>query len=57
VVSYWTLLSLLTVPLALGLLKRVRTEEGRALNPVLGETARLELIFGVLFALGLVLPG
>lgn len=53
VVSFWTLLSWLTLPLAVGLWRRVRTEEGRALNPVLGETARLELLFGVLFAAGL----
>ncbi len=51
------LLSLLTIPVGLGLFKRVRTQEGRALNPVLGETARLELIFGVVFAVGLALGG
>jgi 1,4-dihydroxy-2-naphthoate octaprenyltransferase len=51
----WVLISLLTIPVGLGLFRRVRKENGRALNPVLGETARLELLFGVLFAVGLAL--
>jgi hypothetical protein len=33
--------------------------EGRALNPLLGQTARLLLLFAILFALGIILgaPG
>ena len=53
--SFWVLLCFLTAPVAVGLLHRVRTEEGKALNPVLGETARLELFYGILFAVGLVI--
>jgi hypothetical protein len=33
----------------------VAREEGPALNPALGGTGRLELVFSVLFAAGLVL--
>lgn len=53
--SYWVLLSLVTVPLAFVLLQRVRTVEGRALNPVLAGTARLCLFFAVAYAVGIVL--
>lgn len=55
--SYFVLLPWISVPIALGLNRRIRTTEGRPLNPVLGETARLELIYGVLFAIGLIVPG
>lgn len=51
----FTLLPLLSVPLAAPLLLRVAREEGPALNPALGGTGRLELVFSVLFAAGLVL--
>ncbi len=48
------LLPLLTIPLALPLLRTVRTfDEPRQLNPVLKATARLALVHGVLFAIGL----
>ncbi|NJD30928.1 MAG: 1,4-dihydroxy-2-naphthoate polyprenyltransferase [Gammaproteobacteria bacterium] len=49
----WILLPWLSVPLALGLAKRMRAEHGLALNGCLVQTARLEVVFGVLFALGL----
>jgi 1,4-dihydroxy-2-naphthoate octaprenyltransferase len=49
------LLPLLSLPLAGSLLRAVRREEGRALNPLLGKTARLLLIFAILFALGIAL--
>ena len=49
------LLPLLTLPVGLGLLKRVATTEGAALNPVLGQTARLLLLYSALMAVGLVL--
>ncbi len=49
-----SLLPLLTVPLALPLLRTVRTfQDPRALNPVLKGTARLVLAYGLLFAVGL----
>lgn len=53
--SAWVLLPWLSLPLAALLLKQVRTLEGRALNQVLGHTARLELVYGALLALGLAL--
>ncbi len=53
--SFWILLPLLSIPLAVPLLRAVRTVEGRPLNPVLAGTARLSLVFGLLFALGMVI--
>lgn len=49
----WVLLSMLSAPAVVRPLQRVRREHGAALNPALGETARLQLVFGILFALGL----
>ena len=46
------LLVLLSAPLAFSANRKVRTLEGKALNPLLGETARLEALYGVLFAIG-----
>jgi 1,4-dihydroxy-2-naphthoate octaprenyltransferase len=52
------LLPLLVAPLALPLLRTVRTfTEPRQLNPVLKATARLALIHGLLFAAGLAVAG
>jgi 1,4-dihydroxy-2-naphthoate octaprenyltransferase len=53
--SAWLLLPLLASPLAADPLRRMRRSDGAALNPALGATARLLLVFGVLFALGLAL--
>jgi 1,4-dihydroxy-2-naphthoate polyprenyltransferase len=53
--SAWVLLALLSLPLVPPLFRRLRGERGRALNGVLAGTARLELIYGLLFALGLAL--
>jgi 1,4-dihydroxy-2-naphthoate polyprenyltransferase len=55
--SVWVLLALLSLPLVPPLLRRLRGERGRALNGVLAGTARLELVYGLLFALGLALGG
>jgi len=49
----WVLLPWLSLPLALKLAARMRHERGLALNGCLVRTARLEVVFGVLFALGL----
>lgn len=49
------LLALLSFPLAIGPLRDVLGKEGAALNPTLGSTARLQLVFGLLFSLGLLL--
>jgi len=52
------LLPLLTIPLAAPLLRIVRTfAEPRRLNPVLKGTARLALVHGLLFAIGLAIGG
>lgn len=51
----WVFLPLLSAPLAVPPLKRMLNEQGAALNPALGGTARLQLVFGLLFALGLYL--
>ena len=52
------LLPLLAAPLALPLWRTVRTfTEPRELNAVLRDTARLSLIFGILFAVGLAIAG
>lgn len=52
----WFLLPLITAPLAISLLRAVLGGvTGRDLNPVLGRTGRLLLLFGVLLATGLVL--
>jgi 1,4-dihydroxy-2-naphthoate octaprenyltransferase len=49
----WALLPWLSLPLALRLARRMRHERGLALNGCLVGTARLEVVFGLLFAIGL----
>jgi 1,4-dihydroxy-2-naphthoate octaprenyltransferase len=51
----WVMLPWLSLPLALRLAARMRHERGLALNGCLVRTARLEVVFGLLFALGLAL--
>jgi 1,4-dihydroxy-2-naphthoate octaprenyltransferase len=52
----WVLLPLLSLPLALTLVKRVRAGlSGRDLNPLLARTGQLLLVFGVLLAAGLLM--
>lgn len=53
--SLAVLLPLVTSPLAVALTRAVARERGRALNPLLGATARLVFLFGVLFAIGIAL--
>ena len=54
VAQWWVLLPWLSLPLAGALAQTVlRGAEGRALNPVLKRTGQLVLVFGLLFALGL----
>jgi 1,4-dihydroxy-2-naphthoate octaprenyltransferase len=48
------LLPLITLPFAVRLARRVGHERGRALNPLLKQTAMLLLAYGVLFSIGLV---
>jgi 1,4-dihydroxy-2-naphthoate octaprenyltransferase len=47
------LLAIVSLPVALKTERAVAATEGRALNPLLAATAKLLLLFGVLFALGL----
>jgi len=44
---------LLTLPIGVALWRRLATEEGRPLNSVLAQTARLLVLHGVLFTAGL----
>lgn len=45
-------LPLASLPLAVALVRRLRRDEGMALNPALGEAARLQLAFATLLVLG-----
>ena len=51
------LLPLLALPLARTPLRRIRGASGGALNPALGETARLLLAWGLLFSAGVLVGG
>jgi 1,4-dihydroxy-2-naphthoate octaprenyltransferase len=54
--SPWVMLPWLTLPQALRLTRTMRdTTEGRALNRALAATANLDLVFSLLFAMGLLL--
>lgn len=55
--GWWVLLALGSIPAALPLWQIVSKQEGRILNKALGGTAQLELIYGILFALGMLLTG
>ena len=51
----WTALAWLTLPVAVDLARRVWHGEGATLNPVLGETARLAVLFAIPFSIGMML--
>jgi 1,4-dihydroxy-2-naphthoate polyprenyltransferase len=51
--SAWALLPLLTLPIAVALIRTVFSVEGRPLNRALAGTGRLHLLFGVLLTIGL----
>ena len=51
------LLPLATLPLAVGLVRAVARERGRALNALLGRTARLLFLTGILLAVGIAFGG
>jgi 1,4-dihydroxy-2-naphthoate octaprenyltransferase len=53
--SIWLLLPWLTLPVAVLLLRTVFTQEGRPLNRALAGTGRLHMLFGLLWAVGIVL--
>ncbi len=50
----WVMLTWLSLPLAIPLLKLIFTTTGRRLNQALAGTARLELIYGLLLSAGLI---
>jgi 1,4-dihydroxy-2-naphthoate octaprenyltransferase len=52
----WILLPLASLPLAAGSVRLMLTASGRELNPGLGKTAVLALVFSLLLALGLAAP-
>ncbi len=53
--SAWSLLPLLTLPLAFKLMAQVKVRTGQQLNGVLAGTAGLLVVFGILTAVGLIL--
>lgn len=54
--SVYICLPLISLPWAVWLSKQVASRRGAPLNPILAGTAKLLLIFGVLFAAGLMFP-
>jgi 1,4-dihydroxy-2-naphthoate octaprenyltransferase len=52
--SLWVLLTWLSIPLAISLTRLIFSQSGRPLNAGLAGTARLELLYGVLFSLGMI---
>lgn len=50
----WVMLAWLSIPLAVSLWRQILAEKGRALNVALAGTARLELVYGVLLSVGLI---
>ncbi|MEM7345385.1 MAG: 1,4-dihydroxy-2-naphthoate polyprenyltransferase [Chloroflexota bacterium] len=55
--SFWVLLSWLSLLLTIPLANLMLNEKGRPLNAALAGTARLELVYGLLFSIGLVVGG
>lgn len=55
--SFWVLLTWLSVPVALKLIRMIVYEKGSALNKALAGTGQLELIYSLLFSGGLVATG
>jgi 1,4-dihydroxy-2-naphthoate octaprenyltransferase len=53
--GFWWFLPWATLPLAWLLVRQLRGRTGRALNATLAGTARLELLFGILFAASIIL--
>jgi len=54
-VSWWVVLTWLSMPIAVPQIRRILTEKGRPLNQALAGSAQLELVYSVLFAIGLIL--
>ncbi|MEM8532643.1 MAG: 1,4-dihydroxy-2-naphthoate polyprenyltransferase [Chloroflexota bacterium] len=54
-ISPWSLLVWLTLPLAIAQVRLVSTASGRTLNQSLKKTGQIHMLFGILFAIGLML--
>lgn len=54
--SWWLVLTWLSAPLAVAVCRVVLREEGRPLNRALAMTGLLELVFALLYAVGLAIP-
>ncbi len=52
--SYWSLLVLFSIPIAIPLVKSVLQDQGKKLNLTLAGTGKLTLIFSCLYSLGLI---
>jgi 1,4-dihydroxy-2-naphthoate octaprenyltransferase len=55
--NYFILLPIITVPIAMGLIRDIKIKTGRELNKTLALSGKFMLMFGVLFSLGLLLEG
>lgn len=53
--SAWCLLSLLSIPLAVGMVRKLYASEGRELNMVLAGTGKVLTVHGLLFSAGLII--
>ncbi|NTU54368.1 MAG: 1,4-dihydroxy-2-naphthoate polyprenyltransferase, partial [Chlorobiaceae bacterium] len=53
--TVWCLLSLLSLPLAIGMVKTLYRSEGRELNAVLAGTGKVLTVHGALLSVGLVI--
>lgn len=54
---WWSMLTWLSLPVAIRNIRIVLTDKGRPLNTALGGTGQLALIFGVLFLAGMIAAG
>lgn len=53
--SFWILLPLVTVPLAISLIRDIYVKQGAPLNETLAGTGRLELMYGICYSAGYIL--
>lgn len=55
--TFWVMLTWLSLPMLRPLIQLIMNEKGRPLNQALAGTARLELIYAILFSVGLIVSG
>ena len=53
--TFWVLLSWLSLPFVIPLINLIFNQKGRPLNQALAGTARLELLYGFLFSIGVIM--